>query len=76
MGFLDRDFSEGEVKKMLASLGDGKASGWDRIPNEALKNASPELVSKLVLLLNRVKNSGNVPRAWKKGRLVLIHKKG
>ena len=73
---MDRDFNEAEVKKVLMGLGNGKASGWDTIPNEALKNASPELVAKLVTLFNRVKNSGDIPSAWKKGRLVLIHKAG
>ena len=75
-GVLNNDFSSTEVTDMIKSLGDGKASGHDRIPNEALKNAPAEMVRLLVLLFNRVKNQGKVPDSWKEGRLVLIHKKG
>ena len=75
-GFLDKDFSKEEVRDVLANLGVGKASGWDNIPNEALKEAPPGLLTKLMILYNRVKNKGKVPSAWKRGRLVLIHKKG
>ena len=75
-GFLDADFKPAEVKEMIASLGNGKAAGWDEIPNEALKFAPKSLLHLLVTLYNRVKNSGVVPAAWRKGRLVLVHKKG
>ena len=75
-GFLDRDYSIGEVQSMITSLGNGKAAGWDEIPNEALKNVTPGVLKMLVNLFNRVKNSGVVPKSWKKGRLVLVHKKG
>ena len=60
----------------MAGLGNGKAAGWDTIPNEALKEAPPCLLEKMLVLFNRVKNGGGVPEDWKKGRLVLIHKKG
>ena len=75
-GFLDRNFSSTEVADMIKSLGDGKASGHDGIPNEALKNAPVELLRLLVLLFDKVKNQGKAPDSWKEGRLVLIHKKG
>ena len=75
-GYLEKDFSEGEVRELLKALGNGKAAGWDSIPNEALKEAPPGFVVRLVKLYNRVKNGGGIPSSWKKGRLVLIHKKG
>ena len=75
-GFLDKDFSEEEVREILSSLGSGKAAGWDAIPNEALKEAPPGLLTKLTVLYNKVKNKGKVPSAWKRGRVVLVHKKG
>jgi hypothetical protein len=61
---------------MIGSLKDGKASGWDLLPNEALKHAPSCFVDKLVILYNRVLISGVIPSAWKRGRLVLVHKKG
>ena len=75
-GFLDRDFSMKEVKEVIQSTGNGKAAGWDLIPNEALKEAPEEFLVELVILYNRVKNYSEVPAGWKRGRLVLIHKKG
>ena len=61
---------------MIKSLGNGKAAGHDEIPNEALKNAPAIMVSEITNLFNRVFDKGVVPESWKKGRLVLIHKKG
>ena len=75
-GYLDRDFGPGEVREVLQAMGDNKASGWDSVPNEALKQGPPELVEHLVVLFNRVKEQGVVPEAWKRGRITLIHKKG
>ena len=60
----------------MAGLGNGKAAGWDKIPNEAIKQAHPSLMVQLRILFNRVKNRAEVPVRWKHGRLVLVHKKG
>ena len=75
-GFLNKDFSVEEVKEMIRALGSGKAAGWDEVPNEALKEGPTVLVRVLVRLYNTVKNSGVVPESWKRGRLVMVHKKG
>ena len=75
-GFLDKDFSDKEVKDVVAALQNGKAAGWDKIPNEAIKEAHPSLLVQLKVLFNRVKNRAEVPAGWKHGRLVLVHKKG
>ena len=75
-GYLDKNFSEKEVRELLKAMGNGKAAGWDSIPNEALKEAPPCFVVRLVKLYNRVKNGEGIPSSWKKGRLVLVHKKG
>jgi hypothetical protein len=75
-GFLNKDFTFNEVNEMVKTLGNGKAAGWDQVPNEALKEAPREFIDKLVVCFNRVKNQGVIPEAWKRGRLVLLHKKG
>jgi hypothetical protein len=75
-GFLDKDYSMDELKQVLNHLGNGKAAGWDEVPNEALKNAPDIFIAQLLMLYNRVKNTGMIPLTWKRGRLVLIHKKG
>ena len=73
---LEDDFNDEEVRKVIDKLKNGKAAGVDTIPNEALKNSTPEFVSALVKLFNNIKKEGKAPEAWKEGRLVLIHKKG
>ena len=75
-GFLDKDFSMSEMKLVLSTMGNGKAAGWDTIPNEALKEAPQDFLKLLLVLFNRVKNKGVIPDAWRRGRLCLIHKKG
>ena len=75
-GFLDRWVTRAELDEVLSTLKGGKASGWDDIPNEALRNAPEALLVKLVRLYNNVLSSGKVPSAWRRGRLVLVHKKG
>ena len=74
--FMDRDFSESEVVAVLKGMGAGKAAGWDQIPNEALLESPKRFQHLLVVLFNRVKNGGAIPESWRRGRLVLIHKKG
>ena len=75
-GFLDRPFSVAEVKSILQSLQPGKAAGHDEVINEALKQAPESFQRQLTLLYNRVKDQSRVPKAWKRGRVVLVHKKG
>ena len=75
-GFLERSFTVAEVKEVIKSLKDSKAAGHDDIINEALKEAPEEFFSMLTTLFNRVKDQSKVPQSWKRGRVVLVHKKG
>ena len=75
-GFLDRWVTRAELGEVLNTLKDGKASGWDDIPNEALRNAPEALLVQIVRLYNNVMSRGKVPAAWRRGRLVLVHKRG
>ena len=75
-GFLDKDFSFDEVLSTIKGLENGKAAGHDELLNEALKQAPESFVRKLTSLFNRVKTLGQVPMAWKRGRVVLVHKSG
>ena len=61
---------------MVSSIWNGKAAGWDTIPNECLKEGPASLLFQLKVLCNRVKNRAEVPTARKRGRVVLVHKKG
>ena len=75
-GFLDKDFTISEVTAILKGLGNGKAAGHDELVNEALKEAPLSFTCLLTKLFNMVKARGQVPKAWRHGRVVLIHKKG
>jgi len=57
-------------------MGRGKAAGWDTIPVEALKEAPQKFLEILETLFNRIKDSCRIPYSWRRGRLVLLHKKG
>ena len=75
-GFLDRKISEKEVSEILQSLAANKACGHDDLPNECLKEAPSSFVHMLTVLYNRAKEQGKVPKAWSRGRVVLVHKRG
>ena len=74
--WLNNEFSAGEVKKIFKKLNNGKAKGWDNIPNEALKNLPDSMIDMLTLLFNMIKSSGKLPNGWNRGRITLIHKRG
>ena len=75
-GFLDRPITIAEVKSILQSLQPGKAAGHDGVINEALKQAPESFHRHLTMLYNRVKDQSLVPKSWKRGRVVLVHKSG
>ena len=75
-GFLEKDISVGEVLAVVHSLKAGKAAGHDDLGNEPLKNAPASFYQHLTVLYNRVKDQSQVPKAWNRGRVVLVHKKG
>ena len=74
--FLDKQITVDEVQDVIKKLEFGKAAGHDEVTNEALKHAPDSFLHRLTVLFNRVKNQSVVPRAWKRGRVVLVHKKG
>ena len=74
--WMNREFSNNEIQYVLKTLKNGKAYGWDQIPNEALKNLPDCMVEKITLLFNKIKSSGIMPKGWNRGRVTLVHKRG
>ena len=74
--WINREFSPDEVKDVLKTLKNGKAYGWDQIPNEALKNLPECMIDKVTLLFNCIKSAGRLPKGWSRGRITLVHKRG
>ena len=75
-GWLDKEFSGSEVKKAIKKLKNCKAMGFDRVPNEFIKNSGHKFHALLVVLFNKVKTSGHFPKGWNNGRISLLHKRG
>ena len=75
-GWLDKEFTVGEVKVAVNMLKNCKAVGLDRLPNEFIKNAGEKFLSFLTVLYNKIKVSGIFPTGWNAGRVCLIHKRG
>jgi len=73
-GYLNTDFTLAELKIVLHNMENNKATGWDDIPNEALKNASIPFQTELLELINKVKHEKTLPTGWNSGTMILIYK--
>ena len=67
-------YSYSELDQILQDLPNNKASGYDNIPNELLKNSSYKFRQYLLVFLNKIMKDGLVPEALNVGKCVLIHK--
>ena len=65
-----------ELGQELDSLANGKASGYDNIANELLKNSGYKFRLYLLTFLNKVLEEGGVPPDLNIGKCMLIHKVG
>ena len=63
-----------ELANELDSLVDGKASGYDRVPNELIKFSGVKFRQYLMTFLNKVLEDGEVPQDLNIGKCMLIHK--
>ena len=68
--------TKAEIRKTLRSLKNGKATGTDNIPPEALKEGGEVIVHQLHHLLNLIWTTEEIPMEWKKGLLVKLPKHG
>ena len=74
--WINREISTDEVATILKELKNSKAYGWDKIPNEALKNLPVCMIQKIASLFNKIKSAGIMPKGWNRGRVTLVHKRG
>ena len=65
-----------EIRKAIKQLKNGKASGPDGIPAEALKTDLETSVEMLHPLFTKIWEEEQVPSEWKEGYLIKIPKKG
>ena len=67
-------FTLTELEQDLASLTDNKASGYDGLANELLKNTGRQFKLYLQILLNKVIEDGHIPQDLNIGKCLLVHK--
>ena len=65
-----------EVWSSIAKLKNGKSAGMDGIPGEIWKYDGEVLVNRLHTLIVNVWESEEVPKKWRDGIFILLHKKG
>ena len=73
---LDKHISESEVLKAIHSLKRGKSPGFDGILGDFFIDAKDVMVPYLVIIYNKIYESGVYPESWCKGLIVPIHKRG
>lgn len=65
-----------EVNQILKKLANNKATGPDRIPQECYKFAPKCVKTALTAIFNTCIQTGDIPKAWKNGRIITLHKGG
>ncbi|XP_033758847.1 uncharacterized protein LOC117341115 [Pecten maximus] len=71
---LDNPFTFEEVNRAIRSLSLNKAAGVDGIRNEHIRYGGKQLIDSLVYLFNRIRITSVIPKTWKKGLIIPIHK--
>ena len=67
-------FTFTELEHTLESLPNGKATGYDRLPNELLRNCSKTFKQYLLIFYNQIISDGSVPELLNHGRCILVYK--
>ena len=70
------EFPPSKVKSLLSNINSNKACGPDSIHGKLLKNCANSLCHPFSLLFTLSYNTGYIPREWKLGNVVPVHKKG
>ena len=73
---LNAPIIKNEVLSAIKRLKNNKAAGIDNIPAEFFKFSNGVLLEPIVLLFNKVFDTGNYPRAWCEGIINPVHKQG
>lgn len=68
--------SPDDVRRILLSLDDNKATGPDRIPAKLLRCCAPYISSSLSDVFNKSLSTGRVPAEWKVSNIIPIPKGG
>ena len=70
------EFTPTRIKSLLSNINSNKACGPDSIHGKLLKHCANSLCHPFSLLFTLSYNTGYIPREWKLGNVVPVHKKG
>ena len=70
------DIDGDHILKLIRSLDENKAHGFDQISIRMLKICDTSIIKPLVIIFKNSLNSGVFPLLWKKANVTPIHKKG
>ena len=73
---LDEDFTDDDLRMALDQLKYYKASSFDEVRNESLKEGGTELRSNLLKLFNWINSTEDVPSDWARSLVVNLYKDG
>ena len=65
-----------KIRSAIKSLKNGKATGVDNIPSDAIQAGGVVSVDAMYSILNKIRGNEEIPEEWKKGLLVKLPKKG
>ena len=71
---FERPITEAECKEAIRKLKKGKASGWDDIPNDFIKEGGQHLMRALTKLFEMMREAEWTPDDWSKEKKNLLHK--
>jgi hypothetical protein len=65
-----------ELNAVLKNMKEGKAPGSDNITLEAIKKGGVKLKENILMICNKVLETGETPESWREGIIIPIPKKG
>ena len=72
--YINEDFCESEIRKIVIDLKNNKSQGVDQILNEFIKSTIDLLCSTYVTLFNLILRTGYSPDKWAIGIIIPIYK--
>ena len=73
---INSPFLKTDLVKLIQEAKTGRATGDDRISNEMMKNLGPSGIDILLKLINISWSQSVVPNAWRRAKIIPLHKKG
>ena len=75
LDILDRVILIDEVKKGIRNLKIGKAAGLDKIISELLKYVDDNFLDLIILILNKIFDSGKFAEEWALGVIIILSRR-